>query len=58
MESQIVVPVKTVRHIEGWVHTYHNFQFSILEEIEYVCANGHRIHETFRTIYYDQICLM
>lgn len=54
----IVVPLKTARHIEGWVHTYHNFQTSILEEVEYVCANGHRIHDHFHTIHYEDICLM
>lgn len=41
-----------------WVHTYHNFKYSILEEVEYVCANGRRFHDHFRTIFYDQICLM
>lgn len=40
-----------------WVHTYYNFKYSILESVDYVCANGHTIHDHFRTIHYADICM-
>lgn len=38
-----------------WTHTYHNFQFSILESVDYVCASGHRIHDHYTTLHYRDI---
>lgn len=36
-------------------HTYHNFKYSMLEEVEYVCANGHRVHDHFTTLFYQDV---
>jgi hypothetical protein len=39
-----------------WTHTYIDLRYGILHSLDYVCSNGHRIHERFETIFYDQIC--
>jgi hypothetical protein len=39
-----------------WTHTYIDLRYGILHSLDYVCSGGHRIHERFETIFYDQIC--
>ena len=37
-------------------HSYCNLRYGVLHSVDYVCANGHRIHDRFETIYFDDIC--
>jgi hypothetical protein len=36
-------------------HSYVNLRYGVLHSLDYVTAAGHRIHEFFSTIYYDDI---
>lgn len=36
-------------------YSYVNLRYGILVSIDYVCATGHRIHEVFLTIHYDDV---
>jgi hypothetical protein len=37
------------------LHTYHNFQYAVLESCDWRCADGHLIHLYFRTTHYEEI---
>jgi hypothetical protein len=36
-------------------HSYINLRYGVLHSLDWVTRTGHRIHECFTTIYYDDI---
>lgn len=36
-------------------HTYINLRYGVLHSVDYVCSSGHRIHDRFETIHYDDL---
>jgi hypothetical protein len=36
-------------------HSYANLRNGVLHSLDYVCASGHRIHQSFYTIFYADI---
>lgn len=36
-------------------HSYVNLRYGVLHSVDYVCSGGHRIHDHFETIHYDQV---
>jgi hypothetical protein len=38
-----------------FVHSYVTLRYGVLHSLDYVCASGHRIHERFDTIFFDDI---
>lgn len=36
-------------------HSYCNLRYGILHSVDYVCAGGHRIHDHFETIDYENV---
>lgn len=38
-----------------WQHSYCDLRYGVLHSVDYVRSDGHRIHDHFETIYYDQV---
>lgn len=43
------------KETDMFTHTYINLRYGVLHSLDYVCRGGHRIHECFETLYYDDI---
>jgi len=41
---------------EMQTHSYINLRYGVLHSLDFVTRTGHRIHECFTTIFYDDIC--
>lgn len=37
-------------------HSYVNLRYGVLHSVDYVTGTGHRIHDHFETIYFEDIC--
>lgn len=36
-------------------HSYCNLRYGVLHSVDYVTEAGHRIHDRFETIYYEDV---